>query len=520
MKIAIIGSGSSAFAAAIHAAEKGAKVTMIEKSPIIGGTCVNIGCVPSKIFIQQAFVAHTQQQHPFKGVARQAPIIQRRLLAEQQQARVAELRQAKYENILADNPNITLIQGTASFKDQHTLTVTDNQGQLQEVQADRILIATGSTPTLPAIPGLKDTPYWTSTEALESEVMPQHLVVIGASFVAIEIAQAYLRLGAKVTLLARSTLLSKDDPEIGNALQAILAEEGMRILTYTVPQAIAHDGSHFHVNLGNEIIQGDKLLVAAGRHANTERLNLAAIGVKTDTTGHIVVDRYMQTSVETIYATGDCTIQPKYVYVAAAAGTRAAANMLGGQVALDLSIVPGVTFSDPQVATVGLTEAQAKEMQIEVESRTLGLENVPRALVNFNTRGFIKLVAEKQTGQLVGAHILAAEAGEIIQTATLAIRNRMTVKELASQLFPYLTMVEGLKLCAQIFNKDVKKLSCCADAMTTEMEEKGEASHPRGIAHNTASFWQPLMKRQVAEQQLKAQPEETEHDCCKKNFCS
>ncbi|EGW5881450.1 FAD-dependent oxidoreductase, partial [Salmonella enterica subsp. enterica serovar Typhimurium] len=178
--------------------------------------------------------------------------------------------------------------------------------------------------------------------------------------------------------------------------------------------------------------------------------------------GEIVVNERMETNVAGIYAAGDCSNMPQFVYVAAAAGSRAGINMTGGDAKLDLSTMPAVIFTDPQVATVGLTEEQARAQDIETDSRVLGMENVPRALANFETDGFIKLVTEKETGLLLGAQILAHEGGELIQSAALAIRNRMTVTELADQLFPYLTMVEGLKLCAQTFNKDVKELSCCA----------------------------------------------------------
>jgi mercuric reductase len=170
----------------------------------------------------------------------------------------------------------------------------------------------------------------------------------------------------------------------------------------------------------------------------------------------------MRTSAADIYAAGDCTDQPQFVYVAAAAGSRAAINMTGGDASLDLSCMPAVLFTDPQVATVGYSEAQAQQAGIDTDSRTLSLNNVPRALVNFDTRGFIKLVAEAGTGRLVGVQALAPEAGELIQSAALAIRARMTVQELAEQLFPYLTMVEGLKLAAQAFTQDVTRLSCCA----------------------------------------------------------
>ena len=210
------------------------------------------------------------------------------------------------------------------------------------------------------------------------------------------------------------------------------------------------------------LFRSDRLLVATGRQPNTAGLGLESIGVKTERNGAVIVDDHLRTSVEHVYAAGDCTSQPQFVYVAAAGGTRAAINMLGGDAVLDLSAMPAVVFTDPQVATVGLTEAAARKQGLAVDSRTLTLDNVPRALANFETQGFIKLVAEAPGGRLLGAQILAAEAGEIIEIAALAIRQRMTVQQLADTMFPYLVMAEGLKLCAQTFSMDVTKLSCCA----------------------------------------------------------
>ena len=178
--------------------------------------------------------------------------------------------------------------------------------------------------------------------------------------------------------------------------------------------------------------------------------------------GAVEIDAGMRTSAAHIYAAGDCTAQPQFVYVAAAAGSRAAINMTGGDATLDLSAMPAVVFTDPQVATVGLSEHEARDAGIATDSRTLTLDNVPRALANFDTRGFIKLVVEQGSGRLLGVQAVAPAAGELIQTAALAIRAGMTVQDLADQLFPYLTMVEGLKLAAQTFSKDVSQLSCCA----------------------------------------------------------
>ncbi|MHB8570292.1 MAG: FAD-dependent oxidoreductase, partial [Metallibacterium sp.] len=275
-------------------------------------------------------------------------------------------------------------------------------------------------------------------------------------------AQAFARLGSHVTILARSTLLFREDPAIGIALSAAFADEGIAVLAHTQASKISHADGVFTLRTGQGVIQAERLLVATGRAPNTRDLNLQVTGVKTDARGAIVVDDHLRTDVPHIYAAGDCTDQPQFVYVAAAGGTRAAINMLGGDAALDLSAMPAVVFTEPQVATVGLSEAEAHLRNIETDSRTLSLDNVPRALANFDTRGFIKLVAEVGSNRLIGVQALAAEAGELIQAAALAIRNRMTVQELADQLFPYLTMVEGLKLAAQTFTKDVSQLSCCA----------------------------------------------------------
>ncbi len=449
-------------AAAIKAAERGARVTLIERGTI-GGTCVNVGCVPSKIMIRAAHIAHLRRESPFDaGIAATAPAIDRGKLLAQQQARVDELRHAKYESLLDGNPAITVLHGEARFKDAQSLAVRVSDGSERVLAFDRCLIATGAHPAVPPIPGLKDTPYWTSTEALVSDAIPERLAVIGSSVVAVELAQAFARLGSQVTILARRALFFREDPAIGQALAAAFRAEGITVLEQTQASAVAHASGTFVLTTPHGEVRADKLLVATGRTPNTRALNLDAAGVAVNGHGAILVDRYLRTSAPHIYAAGDCTDQPQFVYVAAAAGTRAAINMTGGEAALDLTAMPAVVFTDPQVATVGYSEAQAHHDGIETDSRTLSLDNVPRALANFDTRGFIKLVAEAGSGRLLGVQAVAAEAGELIQTAALAIRNRMTVQELADQLFPYLTMVEGLKLAAQTFSKDVTQLSCCA----------------------------------------------------------
>ena len=467
LHIAIIGSGSGAFAAALKAIDNSDKnsvrITMIEAADIIGGCCVNVGCVPSKILIRAAQLAEQQRKNPFIGLNNHEPILNRALLAQQQKTRVEELRQAKYQHIIDTNSAITLVKGFAKFKDAQTLIITDNQGKVSELKADKILIATGSKATIPPIKGLQNTPYWTSTEALFADKTPQHLMVIGSSVIALEIAQAYRRLGAEITIIARHTLLYKEDPLLGKELTVLFKKEGIQVLNNSQAELISHHNNQFNVTLNNgNKLTADKLLVSTGRHANTAQLQLELADITINRKGSIIVNQHLETSCENIYAIGDCSNMPQFVYVAAAAGIRAGINMTGGNAILDLSTMPAVIFTDPQVATVGLTEAEAQNSGKETTSKVLTMDNVPRALANFETDGFIKLVAEKNSNKLIGAQILAHEGGELIQTAALAIYNKMTVEQLAGQLFPYLTMVEGLKLCAQTFNKDVSELSCCA----------------------------------------------------------
>lgn len=462
LRIAIIGSGGAAMGAALNAAELGARVTLIERGAI-GGTCVNIGCVPSKILIRAAHVAHLRRESPFDaGLSATPAVVNRPQLLAQQQGLVDTLRRTKYEGILAGAPAITVVHGEARFKDAHTLTVKLSEGGERLVPFDRCLIATGASASVPPVPGLAETPYWTSTEALASDRVPARLAVIGSSVVAVELAQAFSRLGSDVTILSRNTLLSREDPAIGHVVAKAFRAEGITVRPRTQASAVSFKGDEFTLITSHGTMRADRLLVATGRTPNTGALHLDAAGVTLDARGAIAVDEHMRTSAPDLYAAGDCTTQPQFVYVAASAGTRAAINMTGGDASLDLATMPAVVFIDPQVATVGLTEAEAQLRNIEIDSRTLPLDAVPRALVNFDTRGFIKMVAEAGTGRLLGVQVVAEDAGEVIQAAALAIRTRMTVHDLADQLFPYLTMVEGLKLAAQTFTKDVSQLSCCA----------------------------------------------------------
>ena len=455
----VLGGGPAGYAAAIRAGQLGKKAVVVEMERA-GGTCLNWGCIPSKALLKSAEAYQNALAAEEFGIScGEVSFDFEKVISRSRN--VADQMGGGIEFLFKKN-KVDYVVGTGMVHAPGMVEIMEGEHSGTYLKADKILIATGSTPTIPAINGLSGTPYWTSTEALFATDLPEHLVVIGSSVVALEIAQAYRRLGSEVTVLARHTLLYREDPLLGEELEKCFKKEGINVLTYTSAKNIAHDGKQFIIDSNNGQITSDRLLVSTGRHANTEKLNLKAVGVQVTERGEVMVDEKMQTNVEGIYAAGDCSNMPQFVYVAAAAGSRAGTNMTGGDVNLDLTTMPAVIFTDPQVATVGLTETQANQQGISTISRVLPMENVPRALANFETDGFIKLVAEESTGKLIGAQILAHEGGELVQSVAIAIINNMTVEELAGQLFPYLTMVEGLKLCAQTFNKDVSELSCCA----------------------------------------------------------
>ncbi len=466
--LAVIGTGGGGMAAAIKAAELGRRAALIE-ADILGGTCVNIGCVPSKTLIRAAEAYHRAGHHPFAGVHTQAVGLDWPAVVGQKDELVAELRQGKYADVLASYGDaITLIRGRARLRPDAGIVLDDGR----TLTAGRIIIATGAAPRILPLAGIEDVEVLTSTSAMALPELPRSLIVIGGRAIALELGQAFARFGTEVTILQRSLrLIPEHEPEIGEALADYLRAEGLMVYTGVRPLAIRREGDEKVVtvamNGAQREFRAEHVLMAVGRTPRTRNMGLEEAGVRLDRDGFIVVNEFMQTTNPRIYATGDVTQHPKLVYVAAAGGGIAAANALeGNHKRLDLSVLPNVIFTDPQVATVGLTAAQAHERGYDVKTTILPLAYVPRALVGRDTRGLIKLVADGSSNRLLGAHMLAAEAGEVIQSAALAVhmglRYGFTVDDLREMLFPYLTQVEGLKLAAQTFAKNVAQLSCCA----------------------------------------------------------
>ena len=459
----VLGGGSAGFAAAIKGADLGARVAIIEGGTI-GGTCVNVGCVPSKTLLRAAEAQHGRTHHGFKGIPAGDGRPDWSLVRRDKDELVATLRREKYADVLRSYESVTLIQERAELASDHSVQLAGGRTLI----ANRIVIATGSSPWAAPIPGLSTTPYLDSTSAMSLERLPESLVVIGAGSVGLELAQMLARLGVDVTILeALPHVLPADDPAIGETLAAYLREEGLTLFTSAQIESLGAENDRriveFRIAGRRERVAATDILIATGRRANSTGLGLERAGVNVANKGQVVVDEYLQTSRDSIYAAGDVIGDPMFVYVAAYAGNLAAENALNGRNRrYDLSAVPSVTFTDPAVASVGFTDAVARERGIEPLVARLGLEHVPRARAARDTRGFIQLVAEAGTRRIVGAQIVASEAGELIAEAALAVRLGVTIDEITSAFQPYLTLAEGLKLAAQTFTTDVSKLSCCA----------------------------------------------------------
>ncbi len=459
--LAVIGAGSAGFSAAITAAELGAQVTLIG-SGTIGGTCVNVGCVPSKTLIRATEALHQAQAAArFAGIRGQARVEDWRALVAQKDELVASMRQAKYRDILPKYNNIAYREGSARLTGDGVAV----DGIV--LRPAKVVIATGSLPAVPSIPGLEDVGYLTSTTVLELERLPESLLVIGGGYIGCELGQMLARAGVRVTIVFRSRLLPEEEPEISEALTGYFRDEGIVVRGSVVYRGIRRTerGVALAVTVEgrDETIEAEALLVAAGRRPNTRGLGLEDAGVELNTTGGIRVDDRMRTTKAGVYAAGDVTGRDMHVYMAAYGARIAAQNALDGDArSYDATAMPAVVFTDPQTASVGLTEAEARAEGREVKTSLLPLEYVPRALAARDTRGLIKLVADAGSDRLLGAHILAPEGSDSIQTAALAIKQGLTVSDLAETIFPYLTTVEGLKLAAQTFEKDVSRLSCCA----------------------------------------------------------
>ena len=462
----IIGGGSAAFSAAIKAESLGLSTLMVNGGLDFGGTCVNVGCVPSKNLIRAGESAYHATHSNFEGIKPKGVDIDFAQIIKDKKKLVATLQEKKYMDVVSDFENLKMITGWAEFKDNKTIVVDGKT----EYTSLKFIIATGATTNIPNIEGLNEIGYLTNVSLFDLEEKPESITIMGAGYIGLEIAMAYNRLGVKVRIIEfTDRVLRTQTPDISEVLENQMRNEGIEILpnfravkfekqeNETIIHCKCPDGTF------TQIIEKGKIVVASGTKPNTQKLGLQNIGLALNKTGHISVNEKMETNLQNIYAVGDVTNTPAFVYTAAFEGKIAVENAFSGaENKADYTSLPWLVFTDPQVAGAGLDEVQAEQQNIPFEVSKIELKDVPRAIAANDTRGFIKLIRNTETDKLIGARIVAPEGGELIQQLSMAIKYGITVRELAESFYPYLTLGEGIKLAAITFGKDVSKLSCCA----------------------------------------------------------
>lgn len=462
----IIGGGSAAFSAAIKANELGLTTLMVNAGLDFGGTCVNVGCVPSKTLIRAGETAYHATHSNFAGIKPKGVDIDFAQVIKDKKQLVKTLQQKKYMDVVSDFENLQMIEGWAEFIDDKTILVNGKD----EYTAIKFIIATGATTNVPEIKGLKNIGYLTNVSLFDLEEKPTSITIMGAGYIGLEIAMAYNRLGVKTRIIEfTDRVLRTQTPDISEELQKHLGNEGIEFLANFRAVKFEKLGSDTTIHCKcpdgtfTKLTEPGKVVVASGTKPNTQKLGFQNIGLQLTKSGHIQVNEMMETNLNNIYAVGDVTNTPAFVYTAALEGKIAVENAFtGSEIKADYSSLPWVVFTDPQVAGAGLDEAQATEKNIPFEVSKIFLSDVPRSIAANDTRGFIKLIRNPETDKLLGARIVAPEGGELIQQLSMAIKYGITVKELAESFYPYLTLGEGIKLAAITFGKDVAKLSCCA----------------------------------------------------------
>lgn len=470
--LVILGSGTTAFAAALKAAELG-KTAVMTESRTVGGTCVNRGCLPSKNLIEAARI-YWQAEHPrFPGLGGKKLDLDFKALIAGKDEVIHDYRGRKYQAILGESDKISIVEGRAALVDSHTVQVNGRR-----LRGEQILVATGSRPAIPQLPGLDTVPYLTSDlltseEPMELTEQPQSLVIVGGGYIGLELAQLFGRLGTRVTLLQRSErILSGYEPEVGIAVHEALTAEGIDIRTGTRIVAVRRETDGVAVVVETDGHQAEahaeQLLVATSRAPNTDGIGLTEAGIALDERRFVKVDERLRTNVPHIWAAGDVIGGQRGAQMATPVGAHdgnmAAGNALASEArTVDHTVLPRTIFTDPQVAVVGLTEEEASARGFVCRCNTVPIRLVPRAGAVRDEGGIIKMVLEAESGKVLGVSMVGRDAGEVIHEAAMGMRFGATVHDFIDLVHVYPTMAEALKIVSLSFFKDVSKLSCCAE---------------------------------------------------------
>jgi mercuric reductase len=461
--LVVIGGGAAAFGAVIKANDLGARTAMINRGLPLGGTCVNVGCVPSKTLLWAGEILHLAKHHDIPGIELDVKTFDFAAIVRDELALVESLRREKYEKVLEALEHVTFVDGEAQFTSPAEITVNG-----EAVAAGRIVVATGSTATVPPIPGLREAGYLTHIDALALQRRPESLIVIGAGPLGLEFGQLYARFGTQVTILQRAPVVfPRTERRLAERLAEIMRSEGLTIVTSAaVEQVQIVDGKKqvtYTAGGHAQHASAEDILLATGKTPNSAAVNPASAAIEIDQGHAIRVTPFLQTSNAKVYAAGDVTNLPKRLEITAGReGTLAAENALTGSTKqIDYDAVPYTVFTDPQLAGVGLTEDEQMERLGVCACRTVSFAQVPRAIITRRTEGLVKMAIHPQTSQIMGVHILSPHAGELVAEAMMLVRNRNTIDDVLESLPMFPTLSEGIKLAALAFTRDISRLSCC-----------------------------------------------------------
>lgn len=461
--LVIIGGGAGAFSAAIKANELNAKTLIVNDGLPVGGTCVNVGCVPSKTLIHAAELVHNAINHGVPGLEFDIKKADFAKVIADEQKLVEKMRSKKYTDVLDELENVTYLDGHANFVDSKTVEVSG-----EKYAAKKIIIATGSRTRLPDVAGLKEAGYITHIEVVKLDELPKSVAVIGAGAQGLEWGQMFSRFGCKVTILQRSErILPKIDTGAALRLQGILEEEGIDIITKTNLKSVELKDGKKHITYlldgKPQTLAVDEILLASGRMPNTDSMNIEAAGVQLSESGAVKVSKTFKTNLDHIFAVGDVAELPlRQETTAGREGTLAAVNaLIDEENSIDYDTVPFAVFTSPQLAGVGLTEEEQMKRYNSCLCRSVQLEAVPKAGITRQTKGIFNISANPKTEVIEGMTIVAPHASELIAETMMIVKNKNTIDDVTDTIPMFPTISEGIKYAALSFKNDITKLSCC-----------------------------------------------------------
>lgn len=432
------------------------------RGTVLGGTCINVGCVPSKRLLTVGTFFRELGEKRYGGIDYRIDGVDYEEVFQEKKRLLEKLRNEKYEAVLESLENVTYINSFGSFIDAETIKAGS-----REIGAKNTLIATGARAAIPEIDGLPKVDYLTSEDALSLKELPSSILIIGGRAIGLEFAQMFSDFGVKVTLLQRSDrIIPNWEPEISSYLKSYLEKEGVSIVTNAELIGIEGHGKKktLKARIGKKTFyyEADEILFATGRAPNTEKLNASEAGVKLDGKKFVIVDKALKTSSNNIYAAGDVTGQPMLETLAAKEGNMATSNIFQRtKKEINMDEIPSAIFTYPEAARVGKTEEQVVKDGIRCACSPLDLALVPKAKIVGDSRGVIKIVIDHKTKKILGVHMLAPHAADMIHEGVLAVKFGLTIDDIIDTVHVFPTLSEGFKLAAQAFYEDVSKLSCC-----------------------------------------------------------